>query len=290
MLQFIREETVALDKLQPTEHQLHINVSEEEFKDLVDSLKKQGQLEPLTVVERGEKYVILSGNTRYYALKAAGIPAARVRVVKFDSPEEEAAFIFHSNVRVSVNPLDEAEFYKSVLPLFGMDVEKAANALKVAPSRIKERLALVDLPDDVKDALRNQEISIGVAKWLGKITDDSPREVYLNAARKGGATIAMAQKWYYDWKFAKKTGMEITQQQAEEIVKESQTYLLSPCDICGGKIKFGEQANLFGHRVCIETAKQLIQAKMAELAEKEQKEQEQKESEASQNQEPKVEQ
>jgi len=272
MMRVLREEIVPLDKLEPTEYQLHKNVSDEEFKELVTSLKQQGQLEPLTVKQRGDKYVILSGNTRFFAMQAAGIPAARVRVVEFDSPEEELAFIFHANVRVSVNPLDEAEYYKQALIWFGGDIEKAATHLKVPPSRIKERLALVDLPDDVKEALINQEISIGVAKWIGKVTDDSTREVYLNAARKGGASVAMAQKWYYEWKFAKKTGMELTQKQVEQIIKDTETYMLSPCDICGGKIKFGEHASLFGHRTCIETAKELLQAKIAELAEKEEKE------------------
>jgi ParB/RepB/Spo0J family partition protein len=264
---------VPLDQLIPSDYQLHVNISEEEFDRLVQSLKDTGQQERIVCKRVGDKFKIISGNTRYWALKAAGFTTAKIVVKEFKSLEDEIKAIYHANVRVNINPIDEARFFEKMLPLFGGDIVKMSETLGVARRHIKERLDLLKYPQDVQEAVLRNEIPLAVAKWLAKIDNDVARANYLEAAIRGGMTEAVAHKCYQDYKFLKEAGLPITPQVIQEAIKEAEEYLITPCEICGNKIKRGEESYIWGHKPCLEAAKGLIHEKLAEMAAKEEKEQ-----------------
>jgi ParB/RepB/Spo0J family partition protein len=264
---------VPLDQLIPSDYQLHVNISEEEFDRLVQSLKDTGQQERIVCKRVGDKFKIISGNTRYWALKAAGFTTAKIVVREFKSLEDEIKAIYHTNIRVNINPVDEARFFEKMLSLFGGDIVKMSETLGVSRRHIKERLDLLKYPQDVQDAVLRNEIPLSVAKWLAKIDNDVARANYLEAAIRGGMTEAVAHKCYQDYKFIKEAGLPITPQVIQESIKEAEEYLITPCEICGNKIKRGEEGYIWGHKFCLEAAKGLIHEKLAEMAAKEEKEQ-----------------
>jgi ParB/RepB/Spo0J family partition protein len=264
---------VPLDQLIPSDYQLHVNISEEEFDKLVQSLKDTGQQERIVCKRVGDKFKIISGNTRYWALKSAGFTTAKIVVRDYSTLEDEIKAIYHANVRVNINPIDEARFFEKMLPLFGGDIVKMAETLGVVRKHIKERLDLLKYPQDVQEAVLRNEISLAVAKWLAKIDNDAARANYLEAAIRGGMTEAVAHKCYQDYKFLKEAGLPITYQIIQEKIQEAEEYLLTPCEICGNKIKRGEEGYVWGHKFCLETAKVLIHEKLTEIATKEEKEQ-----------------
>jgi len=266
---------VPIDDLIPSDYQLHIHVPEEEFDRLVQSIKDVGQQERIVCKRVGNKFKILSGNTRYVALKAAGVKTAKIVVVDVESPEEEIKRIYHANVRVKINPIDEARFFQQALKLYMGNIDKMADDLGIRRNYIRERLALLEYPKDVQEAVLRDEIPLSVAKWLAKIDHDAARANYLNAACLGGMTEAVARRCYEEYRYRKESGMPITPQVIEEVLQEAEQYLITPCDICGCKIKIGEEGHLWGHKECLNVAKELVHQKLAEMAEKEQQQQQQ---------------
>jgi ParB/RepB/Spo0J family partition protein len=255
---------VPLESLIPSDYQLHENVSEEEFDKLVQSIMDIGQRERIVVKRVGDKFKILSGNTRYQALKAAGIPTAKIVVKKVETPEDELKEIYHDNIRVKVNPIDEARFFQKTLTLFGGDIEKMGDALKISRTHIKERLKLLEYPPDVQIEILNDNIPLATAKWLAKIDDPIARAQYLKAAVEGGMNEAVAHKCYQDYVFMKKTSVQITPEVIEKAVKEAEEYLVTPCEICGNKIKRGEEGYIWGHKQCLEVTREFMHQKIAE--------------------------
>jgi len=264
---------VPLDQLILSDYQLHVNISEEEFDKLVQSLKDTGQQERIVCKRVGDKFKIISGNTRYAALKAAGFTTAKIVIRDFPTYEDEIKALYHANIRVKINPIDEARFIQEMLKFYGNDITKMAESLGITRHHIRERLALLDYPLDVQEAVLRDEIPLAVAKWLSKIDNIATRANYLEAAIRGGMTEAVAHKCYQDYKFLKEAGLPITPQIIQEKIQEAEEYLLTPCEICGNKIKRGEEGYVWGHKSCLETAKGLIHEKLAELAAKEENEQ-----------------
>lgn len=173
--------------------------SAEELGGLVESMGRVGQLQPIVVRElEGGGWELVAGRRRLRAARVLGwsrIPAVQLEV---EAEGALGAMWAENWDRRQLSPLEEArllgEAYARV-----QDVDVVAGRIGRTRRFVEERLALLELPDDVQGALEQAAITLGVARELGRVADDGARAWLLDSARNGGATVGTVARWVADY-------------------------------------------------------------------------------------------
>lgn len=174
--------TLRISEIEPNKGQPRKSFNNESLKQLADSIKEHGVLQPLLVKSTSAgNYRIIAGERRWRAAKMAGLSEVPV-LIRDDLSEEQAAQIalIENLQREDLNPVEEALGYKELLDEYSMTQEQLAKALGKARSSIANSLGLLALPDEVKKLLADGKISSGHCKVLKALKDE---ENIIQAAR-----------------------------------------------------------------------------------------------------------
>lgn len=170
------------------------------FDELVASIKEKGVLMPILVrviPDKKEIYEVIAGNRRFQASKEAGLKEVPAQIVEMTDVEAREAQIVENLQRDDIHPLDEGESYRKLIesssPKYGMgDV-----AIKVGKSEsyIKQRLALTNLIDRAKKALRDNKITLGQAVMVARIGNETIQGKALYQAKEMGQSGSRLAEW-----------------------------------------------------------------------------------------------
>lgn len=155
-----------INLIRPNPFQPRQQFSDEELEDLAMSIKMHGLLQPILVRPKEEGYELVAGERRWRAAQMAGlteIPA----IVRTCSDDELLALALIENLqREDLNPLEEAKAYKTLMERFGLTQEAIAERVGKSRAAIANTLRLLSLPEPIKQALRNGQITEGHARAL----------------------------------------------------------------------------------------------------------------------------
>ena len=158
---------LSMDELDPNPNQPRRLFDEQSLEDLSNSIKEMGVIQPLVVrPKESSRYEIVAGERRWRAAKIAGystIPSI-VRDVS-DSEALEIALIENLQ-RENLNPLDTAEAYDLLITKYSYTHEALAKRIGKDRSNITNHVRLLNLPDPIKEDLRNDRLSMGHARTL----------------------------------------------------------------------------------------------------------------------------
>ncbi len=154
------------DKLSPNRYQPRTRFSEEEQTRLTQSIAQQGVLQPLLARKMDGAYELIAGERRLRAARAAGL--AQVPVIILDLTDEQVleVSIIENIQRENLNVLEEAEAYFRLIDEFGYTQEKVAEKIGKNRSTIANLLRLRCLPEEIKESLIAEKISMGHARAL----------------------------------------------------------------------------------------------------------------------------
>ncbi len=189
------------------------------MQELVESVRQHGVLQPLLVRSRSDdKYELVAGERRYRAAKECGLDEVPVVIRSLSDEEAMQLSLIENLCREDLNPVEETEGILQLLALrLGSDVEAVTGLLyrmknaadkpessrhNVMPnpesqlieevftglglmtweSFVKNRLPLLNLPDDVLVALRQGKIAYTKAKAIARLKDEAQRKELLEAA------------------------------------------------------------------------------------------------------------
>ena len=158
-----------LNDVLPNRFQPRIKFSEESIQDLAESIKEHGVIQPIVVRNIGDKYEIIAGERRYKASILAGkqtIPAIITDLSEKDSAE---VALIENVQRKDLTPIEEAISYKKILDMGYLTQDSLALKLGKTQSTIANKLRLLNLDDDVQEALLNEKISERHARSLLKL-------------------------------------------------------------------------------------------------------------------------
>lgn len=221
-------------KIDPPAHMIRLSIDPAMVRELANDIKSNGLLQPIVVTKKGERYEIIAGHRRFLAINSLGWPRITCKI-KDISPENVAICRAAENLsRVDMTPIEEALTYKDLLDSFGMSYEQIADKLGKSPGTVKRRTDLLNMPEEMRNALHANRISVGVAESLISITDRTALSYYLECAIDNGITVTVARQWANDWKMAQ------LHQQADikpgdsipSVFYNKITYIT--CDTCGG--------------------------------------------------------
>ena len=167
-----------LKNIKPNPNQPRKIFNEERLEELSKSIQAKGVLTPILVREVSGKdhdYQIIAGERRYRASKKAGLTEIPARILKTNDVELLEFGLIENIQREDLNAMEEAEGYQALLTRFGKTQEGVAESVGKSRAHVANMLRLLNLPEVVRDHLRNGDVSAGHAR--AALSADDPEAV-----------------------------------------------------------------------------------------------------------------
>jgi ParB family chromosome partitioning protein len=189
------ESAIPLDKLRPNPEQPRKYFGEEELRELADSIREHGIIEPIIAEETGDGfYTIIAGERRYRAALLAGLREAPVLLRSYP-PEARLEIALIENIqRTDLNPIEEAQAYKKLMELTGLSQDMTAAKVGKNRSTVANALRLLRLPAEIQESLMGGEISSGHGRAILQAARAEDREVLFREIREGALSVREAER------------------------------------------------------------------------------------------------
>lgn len=163
---------VPLSEVTANPSQPRKNFSAPELEELAASIKEHGILQPLLVAEKTDGgYELIAGERRLRAAKRAGLTSVPVIVKKYGSEAKLSVSLIENIQRANLNPIEEAFAYKRLIEEFGLTQEAVAERIGKSRPAIANMVRLLELPNEVQQALIDGKISTGQARAVLSVGD-----------------------------------------------------------------------------------------------------------------------
>ncbi|MCB9420926.1 MAG: ParB/RepB/Spo0J family partition protein [Ardenticatenaceae bacterium] len=174
-------QTLPLAQIVPNPHQPRTVMDEEKLAELAASIKEHGLIQPLIVTQTGDGYTLIAGERRWRASQLAGLAEVPV-VVKEATPQAMLELALIENIqRADLNPLEEAYAYQQLTDEFGLTHEQVAQRVGKGRSTITNLIRLLELPENIQQAVTDGRISGAHARALLPLTTP---EAQIDAMKK----------------------------------------------------------------------------------------------------------
>lgn len=163
-----------LDDVLPNRFQPRIKFNEEPINELASSIKEHGVIQPIVVRTVGDRYEIIAGERRFKAATLAGLQTIPAIITDLNDKDSAEVALIENVQRQDLTPIEEAISYKKILDMGYLTQDELAQKLGKNQSTIANKLRLLNLDEDVQEALLNGKISERHARSLLKLpnTDD----------------------------------------------------------------------------------------------------------------------
>ena len=147
------------DDIAPCPVQPRKNFDDEALRELSESIKAYGILNPLTVRMRSGKYELVAGERRLRAARLAGLREVPCMLVDVNMEGASLLALVENLQRRDLDFIEEAIGINQLILMFGMSQEEAARRIGKSQSAVANKLRLLKLPRDVLDSLRENGLS-----------------------------------------------------------------------------------------------------------------------------------
>lgn len=169
---------IPLVQISPNSDQPRKTFSETELKELSDSIKEKGVLVPIIIRPVQNKpylYEIVAGERRYRAAKMAGLSEIPALVKTLTNQNAMEIALIENVQRENLNPIEEAEGYENLMQKCGYTIDDVSALIGKSESYIRNLMRITDLPESVKELVRNGELSASHARTIA--VSDNPEEL-----------------------------------------------------------------------------------------------------------------
>ena len=180
----IKIEDIVPNRFQPREH-----FADDGIEELAASIKEHGIIQPLVLRKLGDKFEIVAGERRYKAATLAGLTHVPAIISDIDDNKSAEVALVENIQRRNLTSIEEARSYKAILDKGYLTQEQLAAKMGVSQSQIANKLRLLNLCDEVQEALMQQKISERHARALLTVYDFDEQRKWLNRIIKERLTV-----------------------------------------------------------------------------------------------------
>lgn len=164
---------IPVNEIRPNPYQPRKNFNEEALRELSESIKNHGVFQPIIVKKGIRGYDLIAGERRLRASKMAGLEKIPAIVKDFSDDEMREIALLENIQRENLTAIELAWAYKGIID--NLDIRQEDLALRIGKSRshITNTLGLLNLPEEVQKMILNGELSMGHARVLSKMDDES---------------------------------------------------------------------------------------------------------------------
>lgn len=164
---------IPINEIRPNPYQPRKSFNEEALRELSESIKNHGVFQPIIVKKGIRCYDLIAGERRLRASKMAGLDKIPAIVKDFSDDEMREIALLENIQRENLTAIELAWAYKGIID--NLDIRQEDLALRIGKSRshITNTLGLLNLPEEVQKMILNGELSMGHARVLSKMEDES---------------------------------------------------------------------------------------------------------------------
>ena len=173
----------------PNRFQPRIKFNEDSINELCESIKEHGVIQPIVVRAMGDKYEIIAGERRYKASLLAGKQTIPAVITELNDKDSAEVALIENVQRKDLTPIEEAISYKKILDMGYLTQEELATKLGKTQSTVANKLRLLNLDEEVQEAVLEEKISERHARSLLKLSNMSEQRELLNKIVENRLTV-----------------------------------------------------------------------------------------------------
>ena len=183
-----------IEDVLPNRFQPRIKFNEEAINELSKSIKEHGVIQPIVVRPIGDKFEIIAGERRYKASCMAELKTIPAIITDLNDKDSAEVALIENVQRENLTPIEEAISYKKILDMGYITQDALASKLGKTQSTVANKLRLLNLDDDVQEALLNEKISERHARSLLKLQNKEQQKQLLNKIISERLTVRRADE------------------------------------------------------------------------------------------------
>ena len=161
------------------------NFDEKALGELAQSIKSHGIIQPLIVVKKGDRYIIVAGERRWRAAIKAKLKTVPVVIKEYNDQQIAEIAIIENLQREDLNPIESARAIKELMEKYNMTQERVADKIGKSRPAVANTLRLLTLPEQIIDLILANKISAGHARALLAVEDKAAqKELALKVVEK----------------------------------------------------------------------------------------------------------
>lgn len=178
-----------IEEIRPHAGQPRKTFTPEKLEELAASIREKGIIQPLVVRKADDHYVLIAGERRWRAAQKAGLHDVPVVIQDVsDSTAMEMALIENIQ-REDLNAVEEADAYRSLMEQFALSQEEVAKRVGKERSTVANSLRLLRLPADIQRDIIEERLTMGHARALLALDDETRLRVARDQVLKGQLTV-----------------------------------------------------------------------------------------------------
>ena len=167
---------------------------ESELRELVDSVRAKGVIQPVLVRRSGERYQLVAGERRWRAAQAAQLDVIPAVVRDMDDREALELALTENLLRDDLGPMEAARAYQTLQERFGASQEEIAQHLGLNRATVANTLRLLRLPDSIQTLINQDLITAGHARALLMVASEDEQARLAQRIVDQGLSVREAEK------------------------------------------------------------------------------------------------
>ncbi len=187
-------QTVAINRIRPCSFQPRKTFTEDTLRELADSIKEKGIIQPLIVRQNGEHFELIAGERRWRAAQLAGLTELPVIVRKADDRDLLELALIENLQRENLNPIEEALGYGELVERHNLTQEEVAGKVGKSRAVVANALRLLKLASDIQAHVRDGRISVGHAKVILGLTSFEQQKLAADRIIRDSLSVRQAEE------------------------------------------------------------------------------------------------
>ncbi|MBU4455146.1 ParB/RepB/Spo0J family partition protein [Patescibacteria group bacterium] len=164
------------------------------MEELVESIKQYGIIQPIIVSQKGDRFELIAGERRLRAAKIIGLD--KVPAIARDAEEQEKLemALIENIQREDLNAVEQAAAFRRLIDEFNLTQEELAKRVGKARSSVSNILRVLNLPEEIRQALIEGKITEGHAKLIAGLDSENRQSALFKKIIRGGLTVGASIK------------------------------------------------------------------------------------------------
>lgn len=188
-----RVQQVALERIRPCSFQPRKDFSPESLRELADSIRAQGIVQPLIVRHRDNHLELIAGERRWRAAQLAGLKEVPVITREADDREVLELALIENLQRENLNPIEEAQGYAQLVGQFQLTQEEVATKVGKSRTVVANALRLLKLAPLIQNYIRDGRLSVGHAKVILGLLAEKQQQLAAERVIKEGLNVRQTE-------------------------------------------------------------------------------------------------
>jgi len=182
-------QSIHVEEIVPNRFQPRKSFDEDKIRELAQSIKENGMIQPIVVRRIGAQYEVIVGERRVRAAREAELSVVPAILKEYSDDSVLELALIENIQREDLNPVEEAFAYKMILEKDRITQEELAKRVGKSRSYIANMVRILDLPESIIENVSRGTISVGQAKALLSIDEETRKIALAQRIIKEGITV-----------------------------------------------------------------------------------------------------